>query len=76
METIIPFFRKHPLRTSKQLEFERFATCMAVVSSGRHTTRDGLIEIARITETMNHQKPRHELIRILRDHTPDIQDTG
>ena len=76
VETIIPFFREHPLRTSKQLDFERFTACMEVVTSGRHTTRDGLIEIARITETMNHQKPRHEFIRILRGHTPDIQATG
>jgi hypothetical protein len=76
METVIPFFREYPLRTSKRFDFEQFAACMEVVSSGRHTTRDGLIEIARITETMNHQKPRHELIRILRGHTPDILDTG
>jgi hypothetical protein len=27
-------------------------------------------------QTMNRRKPRHELIRILRGHTPDIQDTG
>jgi hypothetical protein len=25
---------------------------------------------------MNRQKPRHGLIRILRDHTPEIQATG
>jgi hypothetical protein len=25
---------------------------------------------------MNRQKPRTEMIRILRDHTPEIQDTG
>jgi hypothetical protein len=49
---------------------------MEVIEDGRHLTREGLIEIAEITQTMNHQKPRHELIRILRGHTPDIQDTG
>jgi LAGLIDADG endonuclease len=76
LETVIPFFRTHPLRTSKNYDFEQFAACMEVVRSGRHTTRDGLIEIARLAETMNHRKPRHELVRILRGHTPDIQDTG
>jgi hypothetical protein len=76
METVIPFFREYPLRSSKRSDFEKFAACMAVVESGRHTTRDGLIEIARIAETMNHRKPRHDLVRILRGHTPDIQDTG
>jgi LAGLIDADG endonuclease len=76
METIIPFFGEHPLRTSKRYDFESFARCMDVIDSGRHLTREGLIEIAEIAQTMNHQKPRHELIRILRGHTPDIQDTG
>ena len=75
-ETIVPFFREYPLRTSKRNDFEKFARCMEVVEDGRHLTREGLIEIAEITQTMNHQKPRHELIRILRGHTPDIQDTG
>jgi LAGLIDADG endonuclease len=75
-ETIIPFFRRYPLRTSKREDFEQFARCMGVVEAGRHLTREGLIEIAEIAQTMNHQKPRNELIRILRGHTPDIQDTG
>jgi hypothetical protein len=76
MERIIPFFREHPLRTTKQRDFEKFARCMEIVSDGRHLTRDGLVEIAEIAQTMNHRKPRHELIRILRGHTPDIQATG
>jgi LAGLIDADG endonuclease len=76
LETIIPFFQRHPLRTSKQEDFEKFTMCMEIVDSGRHLTRQGLVEIARITETMNHRKSRHELVRILRDHTPDIRDTG
>ena len=39
-------------------------------------TRAGLVEIAEIAQTMNHRKPRHDVIRILRDHTPDVRDTG
>ncbi len=73
---IVPFFRRHPLRTSKRFDFERFAECMDLISAGRHLSRSGLIEIAEITQLMNHQKPRRELIRILRGHTPDIRDTG
>jgi len=76
LETIVPFFRTHPLRTAKRFDFQKFAYCMQLVATGRHLTRRGLIEIAEITQTMNQRKPRHELIRILRDHTPDIQDTG
>ena len=76
LDVIIPFFGRYPLVTAKQHDFEQFARCVAMMSSGRHLTREGLIEIAGITETMNRQKPRHELVRILRDHTPDIRDTG
>jgi hypothetical protein len=75
-ERIIPFFQRHPLRTAKQENFEKFARCVSLISEGRHRTADGLIEIAEITETMNSRKPRTELIRILRDHTPDIRDIG
>jgi hypothetical protein len=74
--TVIPFFREHPLRTSKNQDFERFAECVELVAARRHLTTDGLVQIARITEQMNHRKPRQELIRILRGHTPDTLDTG
>ena len=76
LETVIPFFEKNPLRTSKRQDFEKFAACVRLINEGRHLTHQGLIEIAEITETMNRQKPRSELIRILRDHTPDIPDRG
>jgi hypothetical protein len=76
METVIPFFRQFPLRTAKQRDFEKFAECMALIDSGRHLSSAGLIEIAEIVQTMNRQKPKHELIRILRDHTPEALDIG
>ena len=75
-EVIIPFFQQHPMRTSKQENFEKFARCVELVSAGCHKTVDGLVSIVEIAETMNRRKPRHDLIRILRGHTPDIQDTG
>lgn len=76
LETVIPFFRQHRLRTSKRDNFDKFAKCVELMSAGRHLTVDGLIEIAEITETMNRMKPRHELIRILRDYTPETLDRG
>ena len=76
LETIIPFFKRHPLRSSKHRDFEKFARCVELINAGRHLTTEGLIEIAEITQTMNHRKSRHDLIRILRDHTPDIRDIG
>jgi LAGLIDADG endonuclease len=71
LKVIVPFFRKHLLRTSKSNDFEAFAQSLEIVRSGRHLTTAGLIEIAKIAETMNHRKPRTELIGILRGHTPD-----
>jgi LAGLIDADG DNA endonuclease family protein len=71
LHIIIPFFRRHPLRTSKREDFEKFDRCMTLIERGRHLSRDGLLEIVGIAENMNRQKPRPDLIRILRDQTPD-----
>jgi hypothetical protein len=76
LERVNPFFRQYPMLTSKQQDFGKFARCVELVAAGRHLQVDGLAEIARITEGMNRQKSRHDLIRILRGHTPDIRDTG
>lgn len=67
--TIVPFFQEHPLRTTKQENFEKFVTVIDMMTQRKHLTEDGLREIAEITETMNHRKPSRYL-RILRDHTP------
>jgi hypothetical protein len=76
LNTVIPFFQRYPLHSSKRHDFEKFARCVDLVAGGSHKTPDGLIEIAEIAQTMNRRKPRHELIRILRGHTPDIHDSG
>lgn len=76
IETIIPFFAAHPMRSSKQRDFEKFARCVELIDRGVHKTSEGLADIAELAQTMNRQKPRQDLIRILRGHTPEIQDTG
>lgn len=76
LEAVIPFFWRNPMRSSKQQDFEKFARCIGLIEGGHHLTRKGLVEIAEITQTMNRQKPRGDLIRILRDHTPDVRDIG
>ena len=73
---IIPFFRTHAMHSSKQRNFEKFAECVELIDAGHHLTSEGLVEIVEIAETMNRQKPRTDLLRILRGHTPNIQDTG
>jgi hypothetical protein len=76
LETVIPFFQAHPLRSSKQQDFEKFACCVELIAAGRHLSPIGLADIAEIAQTMNRQKPRRDLIRILRGHTPNTLDTG
>jgi hypothetical protein len=74
--TIVPFFERHALRSAKAQDFEKFARCVRLIDSGEHLSPEGLIRIVEIAQTMNRQKPRPELIRILRGHTPNIRDTG
>ena len=76
LETIVPFFQRYPLRTAKRHDFEKFVRVLELMSIGQHRSREGLSQIAEIAQTMNRRKPRNELIRILRDHTPDIHDSG
>jgi hypothetical protein len=76
LETVIPFFQENPLRTAKRHDFEKFVRCMELVDQGSHLTRQGLITIAEIAQTMNHRKSRLELIGILRGHTPDTLRAG
>jgi len=76
IEVIIPFFRRHPMHSSKQRNFEKFAECVKLIDAGHHLSFEGLADIVEIARTMNRQKPRSELLRILRGHTPNIQDTG
>jgi hypothetical protein len=64
------------MHSSKQRDFEKFARCVEMIERGVHRTHSGLADLAEIAQTMNRQKPRQDLIRILRDHTPEIQDTG
>lgn len=56
-ERIVPFFEEHPLRTAKRREFDRFATVLDLMRSGRHLRVDGLVQIAGIAQQMNFRKP-------------------
>ena len=71
IKVIIPFFRKYKMSSAKRRDFEKFAKCVELMERKDHLSRDGLIRIAKIAQTMNRRKPRYSLIRILRDHTLD-----
>jgi hypothetical protein len=76
IEVIVPFFRRHPMHSSKQRNFVKFAKCVELMDAGHHLSFEGLADIVEIAQTMNRQKPRSELLGILRGHTPNVQDTG
>jgi hypothetical protein len=54
--SVIPFFEERPLRTAKQLDFERFRTVVHMMQHGRHLSASGLRDIALITEQMNRRQ--------------------
>jgi hypothetical protein len=74
VQTIIPFFQRYPLQTAKSQDFKKFVACIRIIQSNEHLTAPGLLQIAEIMQTMNHCKPRTELIRILRDYTPNADE--
>ncbi len=54
---IIPFFKKHPLRTAKQNDFIMFVDIVDMLSKKEHLTEKGLLKIAQKIERMNRKKP-------------------
>jgi hypothetical protein len=73
LQVVVPIFRQYPLRTSKQMDFLKFVDCLQLMQTNAHLTVRGLLEVVAIAETMNHRKPRTEMIRILRDYTPNAE---
>jgi hypothetical protein len=55
---IVPFFEKHLLQTTKQFDFLKFRQVMTKIQAGDHLTLNGIEEIRKIKEQMNHGKPR------------------
>ena len=55
------------------LSFKKFSYILSQILQKKHLTHKGIIEIAQIAEQMNARKSRSELIRILREHTLDIE---
>jgi hypothetical protein len=62
LETIVPFFEEHPLRTAKRHDFEKFVRVLEMMEANLHLTREGLMQIAEITQTMNRRRTRANLI--------------
>ena len=53
LERIIPFFEKHPLKTKKRVDFEKFRRCLQLMESGEHLQLAGIEKIRAIAGQMN-----------------------
>jgi hypothetical protein len=58
LQYIIPFFEKHPLKTKKRADFEKFRRILRQMETGVHLTSDGVEEIRRIASQMNRGQSR------------------
>ena len=53
LKTIIPFFEKHPLKSKKRVNFEKFRKILLLMERERHLSSDGIEEIRAIASQMN-----------------------
>lgn len=57
-ERICPFFLKHPLKTSKNIDFLKFRDVVLLCQAGAHLTNDGLEKIQKLASQMNRGRTR------------------
>ncbi len=55
LNKICNFFKKYPLQTSKQKNFEMFSKIITMMNNKEHLTNEGLNKIANLTSKMNRQ---------------------
>ena len=53
LQTIIPFFEQHPLKSRKHVDFLKFRDVLLMMEKGEHLTMDGLAKIREIAAQMN-----------------------
>ena len=58
LERIVPFFVKHPLKTKKQVAFQKFRRILLMMEAGEHLTSEGVDRIRQIASQMNRGQPR------------------
>jgi len=53
LTTVIPFFERVPLLSSKQVDFDKFASVVREMSAGRHLTPAGFDSLLAVALSMN-----------------------
>ena len=71
LKHVVVFFRKHSLKTRKQVDFTKFARIVDWMEEGKHLELEGLIKIIRLSLSMNRaQKIRaQEILAELEAHS-------
>jgi len=57
-KTIIPFFKRNPLRTNKKKDFYLFVRILSLMHQRKHLTKKGLQQIMELAGKMNMKKER------------------
>ena len=58
LQRIAPFFQKHPLKTKKHVDFQKFRDVLLLMEKGEHLNPDGIEKIRHIAAGMNRGQPR------------------
>jgi hypothetical protein len=53
LESVIPFFERVPIISSKRRDFEKFAWIVRAMAAGRHLTAPGFRELLELALSMN-----------------------
>ena len=53
LERIVPFFVRHPLKSKKRIDFERFRKILLLVQAREHLSDEGIDKIRDIAAQMN-----------------------
>lgn len=53
LDHIVPFFVKHPLKTKKNVDFQKFRRILLMMEKGVHLYGEGIEEIRAIAKQMN-----------------------
>ncbi len=58
LEHIIPFFVKHPLKSKKRTDFQKFRRILLMMGAGDHLKHEGIERIGEISGQMNRGRSR------------------
>lgn len=55
-EKVIPFFKRHPLKTSKKESFKYFVKVLELIKEKKHLNLSGIRQIPKLSQKINRQK--------------------